>query len=96
MSSVSTSIYTTPSPLSEQAMAALKRWPHSQVIHEENDITYLTYSQEDQLTLMNDLISKDLSEPYSVFTYRYFVNFWPQFALLVSTWHTFTHPQVIV
>lgn len=29
-----------------------------------------------------DLISLDLSEPYSIFTYRYFINNWPQLCYL--------------
>jgi hypothetical protein len=31
------------------------------------------------------LIEKDLSEPYSVFTYRYFLNNWPDLCLLVRS-----------
>lgn len=84
MSSCS-SIYPPLPHVSVNGERQLARWPHSQVIHEENDLTYLTYSHEEQLSLMNDLISKDLSEPYSIFTYRYFVNFWPQFALLAMS-----------
>ena len=30
------------------------------------------------------LIEKDLSEPYSIFTYRYFINNWPNLCFLVS------------
>jgi hypothetical protein len=29
------------------------------------------------------LIEKDLSEPYSIFTYRYFINDWPSLCILV-------------
>ena len=29
-----------------------------------------------------DLIALDLSEPYSIFTYRYFINNWPQLCYL--------------
>ena len=36
------------------------------------------YGGEYQLQGIMDLISVDLSEPYSIFTYRYFINNWPQ------------------
>lgn len=32
---------------------------------------------------MTDLITKDLSEPYSIYTYRYFLHTWPQLSFLV-------------
>lgn len=31
-----------------------------------------------------ELISHDLSEPYSIFTYRYFINNWRHLCFLVS------------
>lgn len=31
------------------------------------------------------LIDADLSEPYSIFTYRYFINQWPHLCMLVRT-----------
>ena len=44
----------------------------------ERGIAYYSYSSEaHQLPLLTRLIEADLSEPYSVFTYRYFLNFWP-------------------
>jgi len=30
-----------------------------------------------------DLFAKDLSEPYSIYTYRYFINNWPKLCVLV-------------
>lgn len=47
------------------------------------DIEYVEYKSEKQLHLVMDLIKKDLSEPYSVFTYRYFINNWPDLCMLV-------------
>lgn len=32
---------------------------------------------------MVGLIEKDLSEPYSIFTYRYFINNWPKLCIMV-------------
>eukprot|EP00474_Spongospora_subterranea_P009226 CRZ09684.1 hypothetical protein [Spongospora subterranea] len=43
---------------------------------------FITYTNEDQLPLLQRLIETDLSEPYSVFTYRYFLNAWPYLCIL--------------
>ncbi len=44
----------------------------------EENITYVTYTDETMLPDIQRLVSKDLSEPYSIFTYRYFVHNWPE------------------
>ena len=41
-------------------------------------VTYRQYQSEEDLPAISQLIEKDLSEPYSIFTYRFFVNPWPQ------------------
>ena len=46
-------------------------------------LQYSTYESESSLQSIMDLVQKDLSEPYSVFTYRYFVNRWPQLCEMV-------------
>ena len=48
----------------------------------DGDITYLPYDGEHYLQPLVDLISVELSEPYSIFTYRYFLNNWPELAFL--------------
>ena len=45
-------------------------------------ITITSYRDESQLDAIMALISKDLSEPYSIFTFRRFVHGWPEFTLL--------------
>ena len=47
-----------------------------------SDLTYVAYTGEMFLQGIIDLISVDLSEPYSVFTYRYFINNWPNLCYL--------------
>ena len=42
----------------------------------------MSYSSEHQLPYIQSLIDRDLSEPYSIYTYRYFINNWPHLALL--------------
>jgi peptide alpha-N-acetyltransferase len=32
-----------------------------------------------------DMFAKDLSEPYSIYTYRYFINNWPRLCVLVRS-----------
>jgi peptide alpha-N-acetyltransferase len=50
---------------------------------ETGGIKYIQYSHEGQLPWITRMMEKDLSEPYSVFTYRYFVNQWPSLCWLV-------------
>ena len=45
-------------------------------------VEFMQYSGERHLQSMIDLIACDLSEPYSVFTYRYFINNWPNLCYL--------------
>lgn len=40
------------------------------------DITYRTYQSEDDLDVVIDLVAPYLSEPYSVYCYRYFLHGW--------------------
>ena len=48
------------------------------------EITYSEYAGEHQLQGVIDLIACDLSEPYSIFTYRYFINNWPNLCFLAT------------
>lgn len=50
---------------------------------EKDGIVYITYTSEKQLEWITELMKKDLSEPYSVYTYRYFINNWPDLCWLV-------------
>lgn len=45
-------------------------------------IRFETYRDERQIARIKALMDADLSEPYSVFTYRYFINSWPHLCLL--------------
>ena len=47
------------------------------------EITYVSYGGEQHLPLVMSLVDAELSEPYSIFTYRYFVYLWPQLTFLV-------------
>jgi peptide alpha-N-acetyltransferase len=41
-------------------------------------VEYVDYTDESMLKDIQRLVSDDLSEPYSIFTYRYFLHQWPQ------------------
>ena len=49
----------------------------------EGAVEYDTYKGEEELPEIMKLIDKDLSEPYSIYTYRYFVNTWPELTITV-------------
>lgn len=46
------------------------------------NVCHQRYRDESQLTLIQALIDRDLSEPYSIFTYRYFITQWPHLCYL--------------
>lgn len=45
-------------------------------------IDYREYESELQMPSIMALIQKDLSEPYSIYTYRYFIHNWPRLCFL--------------
>eukprot|EP01121_Diplochlamys_sp_Union-15-3_P001065 TRINITY_DN1092_c0_g1_i1.p1 TRINITY_DN1092_c0_g1~~TRINITY_DN1092_c0_g1_i1.p1 ORF type:complete len:191 (+),score=27.68 TRINITY_DN1092_c0_g1_i1:43-573(+) len=46
------------------------------------EIRYEHYTKEEQMKPIMSLMEKDLSEPYCVYTYRYFINNWPKLCWL--------------
>ncbi|KAJ6623027.1 N-alpha-acetyltransferase 30A [Pseudolycoriella hygida] len=52
------------------------------LIPERDIITYRVYENELQMPDIMRLIQKDLSEPYSIYTYRYFIHNWPKLCFL--------------
>ncbi|XP_055612807.1 N-alpha-acetyltransferase 30A [Uranotaenia lowii] len=47
-------------------------------------IAYQVYESELQMPSIMSLIQKDLSEPYSIYTYRYFIHNWPRLCFLAQ------------
>ena len=45
-------------------------------------IRFVSYESELQMPAIMGLIQKDLSEPYSIYTYRYFIHNWPKLCFL--------------
>ncbi|KDO32434.1 hypothetical protein SPRG_02910 [Saprolegnia parasitica CBS 223.65] len=48
-------------------------------------VEYAQYGTEAELPEIMSLFEKDLSEPYSVYTYRYFLYSWPELCVLARS-----------
>lgn len=46
-------------------------------------VSFIVYESELQMPDIMRLIQKDLSEPYSIYTYRYFIHNWPHLCFMV-------------
>ena len=46
-------------------------------------VRYVVYQSEREMPDIMRLIQKDLSEPYSIYTYRYFIHNWPHLCFMV-------------
>lgn len=46
-------------------------------------VRLVEYEDERQLSDIMSLVDRDLSEPYSIFTYRYFLHNWPGLCFMV-------------
>ena len=57
----------------------------SYIMNDGDDIVYVDYTDESMLADIQALVSKDLSEPYSIFTYRYFLHNWPKLCICAYT-----------
>ena len=61
------------------AGAAASSAPHPDLA----EVTFSQYEDEErQIDAIMTLVDKELSEPYSIFTYRYFINNWPKLCIL--------------
>jgi N-alpha-acetyltransferase 30 len=54
-------------------------------------IIYEVYQNEESLPAIMAIVDRDLSEPYNVFTYRYFLNNWPGLCFIVSATVLYTY-----
>lgn len=55
-----------------------------------DSLHYVSYGDEKEspyLPAIRELISKDLSEPYSIYVYRYFLYQWGDLCFMVSSEH---------
>lgn len=72
---------------SDEAVAGLSDSLGAVSLGQRPPVTYLSYSDETQMPLIMRLIQKDLSEPYSIYTYRYFIHNWPNLCFLAMSGH---------
>ncbi|XP_060772092.1 N-alpha-acetyltransferase 30-like isoform X2 [Neoarius graeffei] len=68
-------------PVLEMCRLDLNRSPATEP-NQSQDVVYVHYESELQMPGIMRLITKDLSEPYSIYTYRYFIHNWPQLCFL--------------
>lgn len=78
--------------ISESADVGDRNWSKSKtfpctgrpslIINTNPSIRYIGYESELQMPDIMRLIQKDLSEPYSIYTYRYFIHNWPRLCFL--------------
>ncbi|PAV73100.1 hypothetical protein WR25_01010 [Diploscapter pachys] len=81
-------------------------WPHCQhflsadepkvVKQQAKHIKIIPYKDETQIGDIMRLITKDLSEPYSIYTYRYFIHQWPELCYLAYDTETEAYVGAIV
>ncbi len=50
--------------------------------HTSRDVTYVPYESELQMPDVVKIMKASLSEPYSIYTYRYFIHNWPGLCVL--------------
>ncbi|VDN98288.1 unnamed protein product [Rodentolepis nana] len=65
------------------------------LVDKETGITFRQYQSEIDLDKIVSLITKTLSEPYSLYTYRYFIYNWPDLCLLAIDEHGTTVGTIV-
>ncbi len=48
------------------------------------DLTWRCFESEKDLAKIMEMMKRDLSEPYPIYTYRYFVHQWPELTLIAE------------
>ena len=59
----------------------------------KDGILYESFQDETQLPFITKLMEADLSEPYSIYTYRYFIHNCPQLCWIVSFLNLLKTPE---
>lgn len=73
-----------PNKFEDKSKYAIEFDPVTGRLEMDGGISYEQYRDERQMPLIMDLITRDLSEPYSIYTYRYFIHNWPFLSFLVK------------
>lgn len=56
-------------------------------LHETESLIYKTYPGEPLLEPIMDIMKEELSEPYPIYTYRHFINGWPDATIITYDKH---------
>ena len=46
------------------------------------DVSFRNFETEADLQVIMAMITRDLPEPYPIFTYRYFLHKWPEYGIM--------------
>ncbi|KAG6441027.1 hypothetical protein O3G_MSEX001542 [Manduca sexta] len=68
----------------DKALENLEKCLSSQQLSPDDEFQIISYESELQMPEIMRLIQKDLSEPYSIYTYRYFIHNWPKLCFLAT------------
>lgn len=68
----------------DNALENLENALNKQEQSPQDEIEIVSYESELQMPEIMRLIQKDLSEPYSIYTYRYFIHNWPKLCFLAK------------
>lgn len=88
-STLSSSLSSQCKPSSSCSSNAVNNSELTEDVQQIDGVKYVCYKNEQQMKDIMRLIQKDLSEPYSIYTYRYFIHNWPKLCFLVSSINTY-------
>lgn len=86
-STLSSSLSSQCKPSSSCSSSAVNNRELTEGLQQIDGVKYVCYKNEQQMKDIMRLIQKDLSEPYSIYTYRYFIHNWPKLCFLVRYTH---------
>lgn len=68
--------------LAMESISKQDHQPHEVYYTDENGISYVKFPGEEIIGDIMELMGKNLSEPYPIFTYRYFLQNWPDLCIM--------------
>lgn len=73
-------------------MRFCKRCMDRILVDDDSEVLYVDYRDESMMTDIQYLVSGDLSEPYSIFTYRYFLHNYPDLCICAYKTRSLVEP----
>jgi len=62
------------------------------LVDDDSEVVYIDYRDESMMKDIQNLVSGDLSEPYSIFTYRYFLHNYPELCICAYKTRSLVEP----